>query len=120
MLSGALSKDGEIWDNNDTEDSNNFADQLKKWKATLVDFGFARALLSNQAENDTRDMKRESRRASYHDIMQITNSASSMDGSSEASSRISSRLGIRSSKRSSVSHLLLRKMSGEYHVHDRV
>lgn len=80
IVTGALSTQAEIWDNpedlQDTADptdpvvlakeSPNWPVLMKQWHATLVDFGFARALTPEDVHNPSMDVQRENMDASYH------------------------------------------------------
>ena len=108
LFVGALSKDDEIWDNIDTEAESNWGELRKKWKCTLVDFGFARALMPDDC---SKQLRSENRRASF---MDIGNSGSERISSS---GRISSSSRRSSTGRMSISHKIHHRLSGTLEVY---
>ncbi|KAL3908961.1 MAG: hypothetical protein SGARI_002828 [Bacillariaceae sp.] len=134
IVTGALSKDDEIWDNPPAEDGNgmkkatadpNWGDLLKKWKVTIVDFGFARPLTPTDVKKPTLEMRAENLRASFHaQSVNVSRHGSNIDASKRSSKDESNHSQSRSrSRRSSrfmnrddpanqsFSHLLKRRMS---------
>lgn len=102
---------------------------LKKWKVTLIDFGFARALTPNDVHQPSLEMRRENLSASFHPKVsqgaaaddKKSSGRSAVDNSTGSSGRISrgrrsffrsrsSSMGDDSSNKS-FSHLLGRRMS---------
>jgi serine/threonine protein kinase len=136
IVTGALSKDDEIWDNSgDAEgqedpntskgDNVNWEELCKKWKVTLVDFGFARALSPKDVQKPTLEMRRENLAASYHpnavnstDIDKSGRPNKDMSSSKSRRSLVGSLHGRMSlfkmsddGLNRSTSHLLVRQMS---------
>jgi len=82
MVTGALSSDDSIWDNDDDENDANhtgcdaksseyWKQQCLKYKATIIDFGFARALTPEDVEDPmTAESRCQSQKASYYDVVQ--------------------------------------------------
>lgn len=78
LVTGALSSDAFIWDNEEGDDSQivghrrsepNWEALRSKYKVTLIDFGFARALTPDDVAKPSRDsIRRDSELASYHRI----------------------------------------------------
>jgi serine/threonine protein kinase len=144
LVSGAISNDDTIWDNNpnniannsnnnnNNDDNNNDNDELDekchhhhssysssggtttstakyrelllKWKVTIIDFGFARALTPNDVEKPSQENRlKHSKNASYHDIYNINSSSNNNNNKSnnytdELSSSSSRRLRQRISR----------------------
>jgi hypothetical protein len=140
IVTGALSKDDEIWDNvtpttNPAEVGDdlslkhfdkgdvNWEELCKKWKVTLVDFGFARALQPGDVKKPSLEIRRENLDASFHHIKHglEKNGGRTLDGSQRShsslgnSSRGRRRFLLRKSSDDflnvSRSHLLGRRMS---------
>jgi serine/threonine protein kinase len=136
IVTGALSKDDDIWDNpgDGTEGGEDHVSQeedpkweelLKRWKVTLVDFGFARPLTPDDVKKPSLEMRRENLRASFHaqscDIDQsarskLDRSQRSDQGSGSISHSKSGRRSHRLMSRddpanSSFSHRFKRQMS---------
>jgi serine/threonine protein kinase len=136
IVTGAVSKDDDIWDNlteenGDREDGcQNWEDLLKRWKVTLVDFGFARPLTPDDVKMPTLEMRKENLRASFHaHSMDIdwsskgvgTTTVNVLDTGQRSDSSVRSRSGRRSSRqrflsrddpaRASMSLLFKRRMS---------
>ncbi|KAL3928750.1 MAG: hypothetical protein SGARI_004942, partial [Bacillariaceae sp.] len=76
IVTGAFSNDDEIWDNpppvvnpeggTTTVQDPNWVELMKKWKVTLVDFGFARPLTPNDVKKPSLEVRRENLNASFH------------------------------------------------------
>ena len=141
VVTGALSKDDEIWDNvaeskqaNPAEGGDDaslkdfdegevkWEELCKKWKVTLVDFGFARALQPGDVKKPSLEIRRENLDASYHQtkINLKKNDGRTLDGSHRSQSslgnssrgrRFSLRRGSEDLMNVSRSHLLGRRMS---------
>jgi serine/threonine protein kinase len=125
IVSGALSKDDEIWDNPAEEGSGlrdaggepDWGELLSRWKVTLVDFGFARPLTPSDVKKPTLELRRENLRASFHaqsiDLSGRGNSAVDGSNHSRSRSRRGSRayLGRDDPLNQSFSHRLKRSMS---------
>eukprot|EP00980_Cylindrotheca_fusiformis_P016452 scaffold4902_cov115-Cylindrotheca_fusiformis.AAC.13 len=74
----AVSKDDSVWDNvledeeaataaGEKKTTEEYWEQMRnKWKMTLIDFGFARALTPEDVQNPSLEVKRENLNASYH------------------------------------------------------
>lgn len=104
-MSGALSSDDYIWDNEKDDDSVIDVDQnpepnwealRSKYKVTLIDFGFARALTPNDVTKPSRDtVRKDSELASYHRISYDASYKDKKGGGSDelGSSRRSTRSG---------------------------
>ena len=77
-MAGAISSDDSIWDNEKDDDSvidvhqrpePNWEALGSKYKVTLIDFGFARALNNDDVAKPSRErVRRDSELASYHRI----------------------------------------------------
>jgi serine/threonine protein kinase len=66
VVTGASSKQDEVWDNEIPENgSSSFEDLRKKWHVTLIDFGFARALTPEDVANPSDQIRKENQEASY-------------------------------------------------------
>mmetsp|Transcript_11499 Transcript_11499/g.33097 ORF Transcript_11499/g.33097 Transcript_11499/m.33097 type:complete len:562 (-) Transcript_11499:491-2176(-) len=89
LVTGAMSSDDFIWDNND--EIPNWAALKAKYKVTLVDFGFARALTPGDVASPSDEtVRRDSERASYHKLLKVeTNDRGDVLGSSNRSNRSS-------------------------------
>mmetsp|Transcript_28339 Transcript_28339/g.47025 ORF Transcript_28339/g.47025 Transcript_28339/m.47025 type:complete len:477 (+) Transcript_28339:90-1520(+) len=129
IVTGAFSKDGEIWDNPEditseegekpSKDADgtapNWEELRKRWKVTLVDFGFARALEPSDVKQPSPEIRRESLNASYHarDI-DLDRSRGKLDGSIRGSIRGRYRQRRQDNSdplNKSQSHMLMRQMS---------
>lgn len=84
LVTGALSSDASIWDNDDEHDPSekpDWAALRKKYKVTLIDFGFARALTPGDvAKPNQETMKKDARRASYHELLLNENAKAGASG----------------------------------------
>jgi serine/threonine protein kinase len=66
VVTGASSKQDEVWDNEIPENgSSSFEDLRKKWHVTLDDFGFARALTPQDIVSPSSQIRKENQEASY-------------------------------------------------------
>lgn len=135
IVTGALSTQPEVWDNpedddNSDHDKNNpvvaqespdWPVLKKKWHATLVDFGFARALTPEDVRNPSEQVKRENMDASYHQIKYNLDvslgHSSSLGNSMSASNKSQNRKSLNRSntsttrRRGSLSTQFRRQMS---------
>ncbi len=105
-VTGALSSDNFIWDNENYEDESLIGSNQRsqpdwvalrqKYKVTLIDFGFARALTPNDVAKPSREtVRRDSELASYHRISQAATYKDKKKGGNDelGSSRRSTRSG---------------------------
>jgi serine/threonine protein kinase len=104
-VTGALSNDDSIWDNVDgpiEADEAYWEGMRKKWKATLIDFGFARALTPEDVIKPSLEVRKENLDASYHaNNIDLSNSGkrrSSFMRLSSSSFLSSSRHGLNDSR----------------------
>ncbi|KAG7347449.1 protein kinase GAF family protein [Nitzschia inconspicua] len=128
IVTGALSKDDDIWDNpvagngeDPSEQEPDWEDLLKRWKVTLVDFGFARPLTPDDVKKPTLEIRRENLRASFHvQSMEVDQSIrkgnlDESDGASTSRSRSGRKIRRKLSRddpgNESFSHLFKRRMS---------
>jgi serine/threonine protein kinase len=66
VVTGACSKQDEVWDNEIPENSSSsFEDLRKKWHVTLIDFGFARALTPEDVAGPSNEIRKENQEAPY-------------------------------------------------------
>ncbi|OEU17491.1 kinase-like protein [Fragilariopsis cylindrus CCMP1102] len=96
MITGAVSKDDEIWDNEDpSSKSKNWDEKRGKWKVTLIDFGFARALKEKDIINPSKEIHQENKRASFRNLDDSAKTESTNEDTNESSSRGRGTLGNR-------------------------
>lgn len=101
LVTGALSSDNFIWDNEDEYNPSaatvlqpqDWARLRAKYKVTVIDFGFARALSpSNVAKPSQEATRKDNARASYHEILSAGAGDNDELGSSQRSASSNSSL----------------------------
>jgi serine/threonine protein kinase len=125
---GADEEENESLDDFDAADPEpDWGELIKKWKVTLIDFGFARALTPKDIQQPSLDIRRENERASFHTSKinstsddRKSSGSTRMDNSSGSAGRkgrakrsifkMSSSMGD-SSANKSTSHMLVSRMS---------
>ena len=83
-----------------TTTTTKYRELLLKWKVTIIDFGFARALTPNDVEKPSQENRlKHSKNASYHDIYNINSSNSSNNNNNKSKNYNDDELSSSSSKR---------------------